>query len=201
MNKVGISLGWNCQSATDSISLGLRTTKINGYNTCPFDLMVTNIDGVIQCINDDFKYFVDETHLKLVKVTDTEYTIFNTKYNFVFNHESPGHANLHLTEKWKDGSFTYVNNNYYELKQRYTKRIQNFKDYCNCPSNFITFVLTSWDKKESDLNELKLALNKMFPSLKYDFCLLNTRNGKDYYIRHLKFMNFTENDFELKRLL
>ena len=53
--------------------------------------MVSNINGLIECVNDDFKFFVDEVHLNLIKMTDTEYTIFSVKYGvFSVCRESPG---------------------------------------------------------------------------------------------------------------
>jgi hypothetical protein len=201
INNVGISLGWNCDSASYGVEHNLRGKKSLGYNTCPFDLMVSNIDGVIQCIDDDFKYLTDENFLELIKENEDESTIYNNKYNFAFNHESPGHANLYTKENWKDGKFTYVNNNYKELKLRYNNRVNNFINYCNNPNNFITFIINTWDKKESDLYKLKQVLNKKFPNCKYNFFITNDRNGKDYYIRHLKYMRYTEEDEELKRLL
>ena len=108
---------------------------------------------------------------------------------------------MHLTEKWFDGAFTFVNNNYSELKNRYNQRIQNFKDYCSDGNNVITFILTSWNKSVEDLSELKNAITNQFPSLKYNIHILNTKLGKEYYIKHLKDMNYTEDDYELKRLL
>ena len=36
MNKVGISLGWNCHSACWGAGIGIRATKENGYLTCPY---------------------------------------------------------------------------------------------------------------------------------------------------------------------
>ena len=44
MNQVGISLGWNCNSASYGVDNGIRKRKIDGYMTCPFDEMVTNIN-------------------------------------------------------------------------------------------------------------------------------------------------------------
>ena len=35
----GISLGWNCESANYGVANGIRSTKQNGYKTCPFDEM------------------------------------------------------------------------------------------------------------------------------------------------------------------
>ena len=54
MGEEGISLGQNCHSAIVGVSMGLRKTKQNGYKTCPFDEMVTNYKGIIECIKDDF---------------------------------------------------------------------------------------------------------------------------------------------------
>ena len=108
-----ISLGWNCGSANYGVSSGIRSTKKNGYNTSPFDEMITNYEGIIQCINDDFEYLCDTKYLELIKISETsgllntngngDYIIYNNKYKFMFNHESPGHANLYITQNWKNG--------------------------------------------------------------------------------------------------
>jgi len=60
--------------------------------------MVTNYNGIINCLIDDFKDFVNEDYLELIKVNENEYSIYNTKYNFAFNHESRGHADLYKSE-------------------------------------------------------------------------------------------------------
>lgn len=70
MKREGISLGWNCSAAQDALTMGLRNTKNNGYNTCPFDMMITNYIGVCQCIEDDFKYFCDPNYLELRPAPD-----------------------------------------------------------------------------------------------------------------------------------
>ena len=91
MKKIAISLGNNCSTAVWAVNNGLRVTKANGYNTCPFDLMVSNYKGVVECIRNNFIDFTNPAFLSL-----TSHGIFNTKYGFGFNHESPGHANLYL---------------------------------------------------------------------------------------------------------
>ena len=48
-----------------------------------------------------------------------EMVIYNKKYKFWFNHESPGHANLYITEGWDHGTNHFVINNYEYLKKRY----------------------------------------------------------------------------------
>lgn len=55
MKTIGISLGWNCSPAIAGVSNGIRLSKSNGYLTCPFDEMVSNLPGIIECISDDFK--------------------------------------------------------------------------------------------------------------------------------------------------
>ena len=105
----GISLGWNCHSAINGVALGFRNIKSNGYKTCPFDEMISNYKGIIDCINDDFEYFCDIKYLELIKIPkeskwlntngDGDIMIYNKKYNFIFNHESPGHANLFISQK------------------------------------------------------------------------------------------------------
>jgi hypothetical protein len=200
MNKVCISLGWNCHSAVHSVNTGLRIRKSDGYNTCPFDEMVTNHDGIVQCLLDDFKYFCDETNLQLNYIQGDD-TIYNTKYNFIYNHESPGHANLYITQNWAEGINHYVNNNYYNFKRRYEKRVNNFRNYLSDPNNYIIFVITSWNKTQDDMADLKNAIETHYPNLKYEIQILNDPNGKEYYVKHMNYMGYTENDHELKRLL
>ena len=43
----------------------------------------------------------------------------NTKYNFLFNHESPGHANLFQTQNWEGGKFHYIDNDFTNFKNRF----------------------------------------------------------------------------------
>ena len=200
MNKVCISLGWNCHSAVHSVNTGLRSRKSDGYNTCPFDEMVTNQNGIFQCLLDDFKYFCDETCLQLNNIQGDN-SIYNTNYNFIYNHESPGHANLYITQNWEEGIDHYINNNYYHFKTRYEKRIQNFRNYLLDPNNYIIFVITSWNKTQDDMVDLKTAIEAHYPNLKYEIQIINDPNGKEYYVKHMKYMGYTETDNELKRLL
>jgi hypothetical protein len=199
--SVGISLGWNCHSAVWGVNNNIREKKENGYNTCPFDMMITNYPGIVECIKNDFKHLYDENYLELVYANDNESTIINTKYRFGFNHESPGHADLYLIENWPSGKNHFVSNNYENFKKLYSRRVQNFINYLNDPNIFITFIITTWDKTEKDMKELDDVLNEKYPNLKYKYVILNDPNGLEYFKRHLIDMNFSENDLELKRLL
>jgi hypothetical protein len=201
MNSVGISLGWNCHSAVWATNAGVRQRKSEGYKTCPFDIMVSNYKGIVQCIDEDFEFFCDERFLTLVKdldpdhPSDTELSIYHTRYNFAFNHESPGHADLYKTENWPEGTNHFVNNSFKHFKERYMNRIANFRQYLSDQNTFVTFVLTSWEKK--DTSDLRAALAKRYPDLKYDITVLNDPHGKEYYLRHMKYMKCDE---EVERL-
>lgn len=207
MCEEGISLGWNCHSASVGVSLGLRKTKQDGYKTCPFDEMITNYRGIIECIKDDFEFLCDPKYLKLIQVPsdskwlntngDGDVMIHNVKYNFIFNHESPGHANLFVSQNWSKGINHYIMNDYEEFINRYKRRIQNIKDLLNS-NNDITFILTRPDTEIWDIGELCEVITSKYPSLNYKFVFLDF--DKNIFYDHLRLMNIDENDDEIKRL-
>jgi hypothetical protein len=170
MKFIGISLGNVCYTAEWARNNGLRKSKEHGYNTCPFDLMVSNYKGIVKCIEDDFKYFCDTNYLEL-----HDNLICNTHYNFCFNHESPYHADLYLHENWPEGANHYVNNTYLHFIERYNKRIKSFRNYLNDPDNFITFIIQFYNEEYPNtekLSELEEILSVKYPSLKYKIKIL-----------------------------
>jgi hypothetical protein len=164
-NKIGISIGNSCHSATWAVINGIRCKKQDGYATCVFDLMISNYDGVVKCIAEDFTNFTNPAYL----INQNE-CIFNTYYNFCFNHEGPGHANLYIKEDWPEGIMHFVNNNYAHFIERYNNRIDNFRNYLSDPDNYIYFIFDSIDEKRSfdNFNELEDALKKSYPNLSYE---------------------------------
>lgn len=158
-----ISLGWNCYSASRGVDLGYRNKKSMGYKTCPFDEMNTNYDGLVLCLRENFQYFCDPNYLKLQQFPSTckyysnETLIVNTRYGFIFNHESPGHANLFQTQAWSGGINHYVDNNYEKFIERYERRIRNFYDYVRS-GEVVIFLITSPD---DNMIELRQVLNAM----------------------------------------
>jgi hypothetical protein len=197
MNVVGISLGMNCDAAVWGVENGVRMTKAKGYKTCPFDEMISNYPGLIECIKDNFKYFCDPNYLTLIETTDVPY-IYNTKYKFIYNHESPGHANLHITEKWPEGKNHYINNNYKHFIERYTQRIQSFRNYLSCSKNVITFIISRYNTLQTDLVELHEALRMHYPNLSYHIKPLFITNER---VRNtLRLMKFDEDHPEMVRL-
>jgi hypothetical protein len=166
---VGISLGNVCYSAEYGVQNGLRKTKAQGYNTCPFDLMVSNYKGIVDCINDDFLYFCDTEYLTFTN-DPNDYLIFNKKYNFIFNHESPHHANLHSIQNWPEGPYHFTNNNCKNFIERYNRRINSFRQYLNDSNNYIIFIIQfKYDTNPNDdVDELRRALKIKYPNLKYE---------------------------------
>jgi len=202
-----ISLGWKCHSAIVGSSIGLRKTKQNGYKTCPFDEMITNYKGIIDCLKDDFEYLCDIKYLELIKIPseskwlntngDGDVMIYNNKYKFIFNHESPGHSNLFITQKWTKGINHYILNDYEEFINRYKRRIQNIKDLLNSKNN-VTFILTRPNTEFCDISELNEVIINKYPFLNFKFVFLDF--DKYIFYDHLLLMKIHENDDEIKRL-
>lgn len=197
---IGISLGYNCQPAINGVNLNLRNTKKDGYLTCPFDECVTYYNGLILCLEENFKYFLDLNYIKLIEAEEDfggckkgDKLICNTRYNFIFNHESPGHGNLYLTQNWNEGINHYINNNYEFFIKRYSNRINNFKNYLSSGYK-INFLITRYIK---DITKLKNTLIKLYPKLDFEITFFNTNESKESIIKHYKFLkmdNYQIND-------
>lgn len=200
-SRIGISLGWNCHSATHGVNIGIRARRQAGYNTCPFDKMLSNFDGLVECIRDDFAHFADEKYLYINSTDPKDPCIMNLKYRFGFNHESPGHANLYITEQWPGGINHFTDNQYKNFKIRYENRINNFRNYLSDPKNHITFIVTTWYKTDEDMKPLRDALAIRYPNLSYEILILNDPNGKEYFLRHMRFLGLKDDEHEVKRLL
>ena len=148
-----ISLGWNCEPSMKSVNCGFRKTKNEGYLTCPFDAMCSNFDGIKLCMMEDFKYFCDPQFLKIILapfstggIVKGESLLVNTRYNFIFNHESPGHANLYVRQNWSGGINHFINNGFKLFIERYSRRINNFRTYVSEPVIF--FIASNRDTSE-----------------------------------------------------
>lgn len=170
-DKIYISLGTNCSSAVKRAK-DYNLTSIN-YNTCPFDLMVSNLEGIIQCFTDDFKFFCDTEYLKydFTKPAGDTNLFLNIYYNFGFNHEQPGHNNLHLSEKWPGlNMYHFVENNFKMFIERYKRRINNLYTYIQNYKN-IEFIITfeNNDKNNLQIKKLQNLLEKKFPNNKFTY--------------------------------
>jgi hypothetical protein len=191
-----ISIGWNCESAIKGVQLGIRKIKQNGYKTCPFDECITNYEGIVLCLKENFKHFCDPDYLKIIPaqfstggIVKNEKLLYNTRYNFIFNHESPDHANLYLTQNWKFGKEHYIQDNYKLFIKRYNTRIENFRNYLNNTNN-ITFLLTQFD---NNLDELNNIIKTNYPNLQFNIKLFKPSVSLKLFEDHHKLMYISKN--------
>ncbi len=189
MHKIAISLGFNCFSAMHATTMKWKKTRAEGYNTCVFDLMLSNYSGVIAAIREDFKGLTNPENLILKKIYNGEDWIFNTKYRFFFNHES--NSREVLIEYPRDDPFFYIKNNYEKFIERYERRIQNFRNYLN-GEWFIDFVMNF---PIYEVPELIETIREVYPNLKFRIVLLNMSLAK-FYIDIIREMGFREDEKE-----
>jgi hypothetical protein len=183
---VGISLGWNCYPASWAVDKGIREKKAVGYMTCPFDECITNYDGILLCIQEDFKHFFDLELLvapNLVGgIKSGERLLYNRRYKFIFNHESPDHAGLYSSQGWGGGPMHFIANDYKLFRERYERRIQNFRNYLTSGSE-IKFIISKFDP---DVLELEKALSENYPKLEFSVIHLvpevTLENFKNHFV-------------------
>lgn len=178
MQTVGISLGWNCYTAYRGVDWGYRTRKAQGYKTCPFDEMVTNYEGIVECINDKLDLLTDTSYIRVIRLppdaihNPNDNLIHHSKYKFWFNHESPGHANLYLTQNWPGGKEHYIANNYEKFRERYNRRVENMKRYCTSGER-VNFLITRFDAPMPELHD---AISHTWPNLSYSITRFDLEN-------------------------
>jgi hypothetical protein len=201
MDKIPISLGFLCESAIHR-KYFYNISKENEYLTCPFDIMMSNYKGVIECIKNDFIDFCNPDYIELKKIynKDNELWIYNKKYNFLFNHESPGHANIYIEENWPEGINHFVNNNFENFVMKYQKKINNFINYLNSGKHII-FMIYRYNNTLENLSELDNVIKTKYPNLSYEFDLLQDNDYERIY-RYQLAMNIDDNNeySEFKRL-
>ena len=204
MTQIGLSLGWNCGPAGYGVVNGIRKTKMEGYLTCPFDEMITNLPGIISCIDEDFKDFTNEKYLELIlskkKVGGIELNeklIHNTKYNFIFNHESPGHADLYQSQSWSGGINHYIDNNFHLFKNRYERRISNFRNYIKNGQSQekVVFILSRFNKNVDKLHDV---LKRKYPNLNYEINTITPVEGIDTVKGHYELMGLSDDVIKIE---
>jgi len=160
-----ISLGYNCDPRI-YMKRQLDISKDKGYMSCPFDLCISNFNGVYQLLENDFHHFFDNLQLIYGENASGDRTlcgngnmnIMNSSF-IVFNHEGSTHS--HLFTKGKNDDEFYTRNDFDEFKKRYKHRIDNF--YKNIESSeSITFITNGYTLKQND-KLLELLKNK-FPN-------------------------------------
>lgn len=167
MTEIYISLGYNCDPRI-YIKYNLGLKKENGYNTGPFDLCITPFESLCKCIETDFQFFFDDLRLipwecpddRPIDDRENKHAITN-HYNMIFNHESSGFS--HLFNIGKNDDLFYIRNNFEKFKERYSVRINNYRDYIRNYDKII-FIHKKYDKNHYDpsilINLLREKYNK-----------------------------------------
>lgn len=129
------SLGINCFTRTTLTKWKLKPTKKEGELSLPFDLCVCPINSVFNILNNNFVDYFDNIYF------DTKLNLFkNSKYKIIYNHDT----DIHEVSK---------------LKERYTRRINNFYKIYNNRQKKIFIISTINDS--TDLNIVKKIYNKV----------------------------------------
>jgi hypothetical protein len=165
-----VSIGWNCHPRV-FIRNKLKLTKNNGYKTGPFDLCVTHYEQLVNCINTNFSKFFDNLHLQpganapgdRSKCGPGGMDIVNS-YGMIFNHEGSTHS--HLFNEGRNDDHFYIRNNFQKFRERYTRRIQNFRNYINKSQEIVLIFNKHPDNKHED-HELLNLFSNAFPRKKF----------------------------------
>lgn len=138
--------------------------------TCPFDRMVTNMHGVLDCIKTDFKHFLDTKNLIMKPLQNhlaNSFMLEHKLYNFRFNHESnsmPAHKKRH------GGAYHYTRDNFTNWTTRYQARVNNFRNYCKT-ADHITFIIQHFKEEDetfASVDQIKQTISSKYPTLNLD---------------------------------
>lgn len=147
-----ISLGFFCSVALECEKIGLRGASY------PFDWLISDFEGCIECIDNEFKDFLNYDTLAQYKNEKGYY--YNSKYKFHFYHDF---------SKYKD-----LDSQLDEVKRKYNRRINRFKEDIKKPTLFLKYIKDSAElqyieenydyimkvlKKSNKYNELLLISN------------------------------------------
>lgn len=118
MKKHYISLGYFCSTARELERLGLRS------ESSPFDWLITDFEGVILAIENNFDDFLEYKYLAQSRKNRAYYR--NTKYDFWFYHDFK--PRVPLCEQLPI------------VQEKYKRRIERFKQSVQEPTLFVRYI-------------------------------------------------------------
>lgn len=113
-----VSLGFFCSTASELEKIGLRDASY------PFDWLISDFKGVIECIQNDFQDFLKYDNLYQSKNNKNYY--LDMKYNFQFFHDFSKHTDLSSQLPSVFG--------------KYNRRIDRFKQNILDPTLFLRYI-------------------------------------------------------------
>lgn len=176
IEKIYIPFGNDCAVAYQLEKLGIRNTSL------PFDWIKSDLEGLIQCVDDDFAHFCEETNFSM-KNTSTNFKIIqenysdgkltdsirmhNTVYDFHHLHDFKLYITHGITQNLEYG--------FKKFKEKYEKRIIRFRELMK--NNLVSKVIVHIGPKKDV---------KLFDRLKEVF------NEKSYTNYEIKFISYCE---------
>lgn len=205
MNKVVISLGWNCEPAEIRWEFFNRT-RMNGYLSCPFDLCVTPYTSLLETLEDNF---IEDKFFNLYITSDGW---IHNEYGTRFNHES-----IPTYDTWKllgDQDY-FTKDDFVNFKERYRRRINNFRNYTsgnfdvlfilNHPLADVSHLIPLLDRLGCNYNlavidDMNLQSNAFQRFYKYDFSStkINSNKVEKYNIRYYDSNIYERISFDFK---
>ncbi|ESQ80725.1 hypothetical protein AEAC466_21595 [Asticcacaulis sp. AC466] len=178
-----LSVGLNCQPIMAAIEAKLLPDRAAGRLTSVFDLCWTTREALCHFIETGFDDFFDDIDLienpkgqfntptgELLYsfVSDKPYgdLIVNKRYGMIFNHESPGHPFLAVSEGWESPN-RFSEKNFFHFRERYSRRVDVFLSTIqrSLRDNVeITFLMKAGP---DDAPHLGQVISQTFPELRF----------------------------------
>lgn len=133
-----VSLGTDCLFKTYMTELNYKKRRSEGEKTFPFDLAIHMYSSVLHFLKHGFDEYIKDEDL----YQNEEGLLCNKRWNTVFVHESNHFKDVaYVDDCWKKETLAYnfIDNNYLELKNRYTRRIKDFQDTLKNKTQVIIF--------------------------------------------------------------
>lgn len=165
-----ISFGSDCYPA-----FALRDLCLRPY-ALPFDWIVSSIDNIIECINDDFLFFHKNLNLLTTRLSDKygliyvhDYPTENEKINNIDNDSTIFYSENKIVSNWMDYNDNVV--------EKYKRRINRFYEIAN--SHKPLFVL--YKGTINDIHKIKTMFYNKFnkTNIIYVVYTNETSNGDD----------------------
>lgn len=168
-----VSLGSHCEIAGSLSGNGLRKVAF------PFDWLLTfNLDGLIECIEERFQYFLDERYFS--RHPDFCHMIENSYYQIEFRHDWPFPEERCSPERYALQTE--------KMREKYPRRIERFYDLNHYPGK-VFFIRIPFDysidpnpywnqpgidRIEADeARKLQVVLSRVFPDLDFRVVIIN----------------------------
>lgn len=142
-----ISLGFFCNVAGELETYGLRSASY------PFDWIISSFEGVLQCMEDGFKDFLNIAYLSQSAIDRTHYK--NSKYNCYFFHDF---------DKYKS-----LRKQLARVTKKYQRRENRFFETIKSPTLFIRYIsdeLKDENGKSMELTWIEQNMDKIEQTLR-----------------------------------